>query len=120
MNAVKFKIDENLPIEVADLLRASGHDALTIHDQNMVGDADFQIALICQMEQRALLTLDLDFSDIRAYPPSDHAGIVVLRPQSQGKSTVLDLISKLIPLLQTEPLTGKLWIVQENGLRVRE
>jgi len=35
---MQFKIDENLPIEAADALRASGHDALTIHDQHLVGD----------------------------------------------------------------------------------
>lgn len=43
-----LKIDENLPQEVADMLRAAGHDARTIHDQQMVGDPDCQVALICQ------------------------------------------------------------------------
>ena len=28
-----FKIDENLPIEVADLLRQVGHDAVTIAEK---------------------------------------------------------------------------------------
>jgi Domain of unknown function (DUF5615) len=32
---MRFKIDENLPIEVAELLRAAGHDALTVLDQNL-------------------------------------------------------------------------------------
>ena len=27
---MKFKVDENLPTEVADLLNAAGHDALTV------------------------------------------------------------------------------------------
>jgi uncharacterized protein DUF5615 len=34
---MKFKIDENLPIEAAALLREAGHDALTVHDQNLRG-----------------------------------------------------------------------------------
>jgi predicted nuclease of predicted toxin-antitoxin system len=34
---MKFKIDENLPIEAAALLREAGHDALIVHDQNLRG-----------------------------------------------------------------------------------
>jgi predicted nuclease of predicted toxin-antitoxin system len=30
---MRFKVDENLPIEVADLLTAAGHDAATVNDQ---------------------------------------------------------------------------------------
>jgi len=34
---------------------------------------------VCRREGRVLITLDLDFSNILSYPPSDFAGIVVLR-----------------------------------------
>ncbi len=117
---MQFKIDENLPIEAAESLRNARHDALTIHDQQMVGDPDPQIAAVCQSEQRAIVTLDLDFSDIRTYPPGEYHGIVVLRPRTQAKAVVLNLVSQLIPLLNTEPLVGNLWILQETGLRIRE
>jgi hypothetical protein len=30
---MRFKVDENLPADVAQLLRAAGHDALTVVDQ---------------------------------------------------------------------------------------
>jgi predicted nuclease of predicted toxin-antitoxin system len=117
---MQFKIDENLPIEAAESLRNASHDALTIHDQQMVGDPDPQIAAVCKSEQRAIVTLDLDFSDIRTYPPGEYHGIVVLRPRTQAKAVVLNLVSQLIPLLDTEPLAGNLWILQETGLRIRE
>ncbi len=117
---MEFKIDENLPIEVAGILRESGHDALTIHDQQMVGNPDPGLALVGQSEGRALITLDLDFADIRAYPPGDHPGIIVLRPRTQSKPSVLKLVVQLLPLIGVEPLPGRLWIVQENGLRIRE
>lgn len=116
---MQFKVDENLPVEAAESLRAAGHDALTLHDQQLVGETDPRVAAVCRSEQRALLTLDLDFSDIRAYPPGDYSGIIVLRPRSQAKGNVLSLIAQFIPLLTSEPLQGNLWIVQENGLRIR-
>ncbi|MFN5947780.1 MAG: DUF5615 family PIN-like protein, partial [Pirellulaceae bacterium] len=30
---MRFKVDENLPIDVAEILRANNHDAMTIFDQ---------------------------------------------------------------------------------------
>jgi Domain of unknown function (DUF5615) len=34
-----FKVDENLPVELAELLRAHGHDAMSVRDQNLGGRA---------------------------------------------------------------------------------
>ena len=34
---MKFKIDENLPVEVAELLREAGHDAATAIEQQLGG-----------------------------------------------------------------------------------
>ena len=66
---MKFKTDENLPVEVVDLLRQAGHDALSVMDQQLAGHPDGDVAAVCQAEQRALVTLDLDFSDIRPIRP---------------------------------------------------
>lgn len=63
---MKFKLDENLPVEAAALLREAGHDALTILDQQMGGQTDDEIIQVCTQEKRALITLDLDFSDIKS------------------------------------------------------
>jgi hypothetical protein len=38
----------------------------------------------CEREDWILLTLDLDFSDIHAYPPEEFPGILVLRPDKTG------------------------------------
>ena len=51
---MRFKTDENLPVEAAGILRDAGHDALTIHDQRMVGDLDKEIAAACRSEQRVI------------------------------------------------------------------
>jgi hypothetical protein len=37
-----------------------------------VGHSDAEIAQVCQREARVLVTMDLDFADIRAYPPQDY------------------------------------------------
>ena len=116
---MNFKIDENLPLEVAQMLQQAGHDAVTVHDQNLIGTSDLKLASICQLEKRAVVTLDTDFADIRAYPPAQFAGLVVLRLKQQDKFYVLPVISRFIKALSAETLEGRLWIVDENKIRIR-
>ncbi len=94
---MKFKIDENLPIEVAEVLLAGGHEADTIHAEHLNGTADSTIAAVCQREGRVLVTLDLDFANVINYPPVEYPGIVVLRPHWQDRDHVTDLVRRNNP-----------------------
>lgn len=116
---MRFKIDENLPLEAAASLQQAGHDATTVHQQGLSGEADNRIASVCQEEALVLVTLDTDFGDIRAYPPSQYSGLIVLRLRTQDKTHVLDVLHRLLPLLTQDPLTHHLWIVEEERVRIR-
>jgi predicted nuclease of predicted toxin-antitoxin system len=45
---MKFKIDENLPVELADILQEAGYDAMTVNQQKLSGEKDPIILNICQ------------------------------------------------------------------------
>ena len=115
---MRVKLDENLPVEAAELLREAGHDAVTVLEQGMGGEPDPNVAAVCQRERRALVTLDTDFADIRTYPPAEHPGLIVLRLRQQDKPHVLDVLRRTLPLMDTEPLDGHLWTVGEERVRV--
>jgi len=114
-----FKLDENLPVEATELFQAAGHDALSVLDQALGGSPDSSLARVCQKEQRAIVTFDLDFSDIRTYPPEAYFGIVVLRLGRQETPYVLKVLERLVPKFDDEPLVNKLWIVGEMSVRIR-
>jgi predicted nuclease of predicted toxin-antitoxin system len=116
---VRFEIDQKLPVEVADALRAAGHDAATVYEESLAGAPDPQVADVARAEGRAILTLDVGFADLRSYPPSEHTGIVILRPAPQDKATVLGLVAGVIRLLEQETLSGRLWIADERRVRIR-
>ncbi|HWR72473.1 MAG TPA: DUF5615 family PIN-like protein [Nitrospirota bacterium] len=40
-----FKIDENLPVEIAELLVQAGHDAKTVNDQEVFGARSINVGL---------------------------------------------------------------------------
>jgi predicted nuclease of predicted toxin-antitoxin system len=117
---MRFKTDENLPSDVAALLVQHGHDAESVWQEKLSGTPDENLASVCQKEQRALLTLDTDFANIRAYPPQNYPGIIVLRIVRQDKPYVLSVVMKVIELLKTESLEKCLWIVDEGRVRIRE
>jgi predicted nuclease of predicted toxin-antitoxin system len=114
-----FKTDENLPVEVTELLRQHQHDALSVQDQQMAGQGDPEVARVCQVEGRALVTCDLDFADIRAYPPEDYHGIIILRRAIQAVSSLLRLMNRALPLIDVEPLDGCIWVVDDHRVRIR-
>lgn len=118
-NQMQFKIDENLPIELAELLVAAGYDAKTVNDEQLQGGKDKILIVKCAEEKRILITLDTDFSNIKAYPPEESQGIIVLRVSTHSKKHILEVFRKTIKSLQKEPVKQNLWIVEEARIRIR-
>lgn len=116
---MRFKVDENLPVEVAAALREAGHDAPTVLDQEAGGMPDTDLAGLVKREGRALVTLDQGFGDIRSHPPGEFSGLVVLRLKRQDKVHLLSVLPKIIATLESEPLDGRVWIVEETRIRIR-
>jgi len=116
---LKLKIDENLPRGCAEILGHGGWQADTVADERLTGAEDSAIAGASQAEARVLVTLDLDFANIRAYPPSEYAGIIVLRSKRQDKHSVLALIQRVALVLANRVPAGELWIVEPDRIRFR-
>ena len=116
---MKFKVDENLPLECASCLRDAGYDAETAGSEKLSGANDAQLFERCQAESRVLITLDLDFANVYSYPPGSSAGIVVLRPRMQDTKALLSLLKRLIPVMAEKPPQRQLWIVEPDRIRYR-
>lgn len=116
---MKFKTDENLPAEVADLLRDEGHDAETVLDEGLGGSPDPPILERVRREGRVLLTMDKGVADIRKYPPENYAGIILLRPRTSGRETVLGLLRRHLDDLVQADLTGRLLVMTDTDIRIR-
>jgi predicted nuclease of predicted toxin-antitoxin system len=116
---MRAKLDESMPNEAAGLLRGAGWECHTVHDEGLGGADDARLASVCRDEDRVLFTLDLDFADIRAYPPVDYLGIVVFRPEKPSRDAVLGLLERALPVLSNEWATNQLWIVEPSRIRTR-
>ena len=66
-----------------------------------------------------LVTLDLDFSDLRAYPIGTHCGIVVLRPLDDSRAATHATLTTLLSAGELDGLRGALAIVTHDLIRIR-
>ena len=56
---MRFKLDENIPLELREVLRVAGHDAQTVLDQGLGGFGDQDIAAACRREGRVIITFNV-------------------------------------------------------------
>ena len=116
---MRFKLDENLPVEVLEDLRAAGHEGDSVHDEGLAGEPDTEILAAAKREGRVLLTLDKGIGDIRTHRPEEYPGIVLFRPASSGRRAALEFIQKHLPRVLELDLAGHLTVVTGTGIRTR-
>ncbi len=114
-----FKVDENLPMEVARILRDRELDAVTVREQQLLGCSDEVLAAVCSSEGRTVVTQDLGFVRVLRSWPVVHAGLIILRPRRSDRSSVIRLARLVSRSLPPRALRGEIWIVNEAGVRVR-
>ena len=116
---MKVKLDENLPAELAELLRGAEFDVSTVTEEGLAGCDDPPVLQAATVEDRILMSFDKDFADIRVYPPGSHAGIVVFRLKDQRWKTLQTPARRFVSTGALKALRRGLAIVDENRVRFR-
>jgi predicted nuclease of predicted toxin-antitoxin system len=118
---MRFLVDANLPRSTVALLARLGHTAEHVRDIGLGDAPDTQIAARAKATGACLITRDLDFADIRAYPPGDYHGLIVLRLSDDA--VVATILNTLERFLGEKELVGQipshLVIVEQDRARFR-
>jgi predicted nuclease of predicted toxin-antitoxin system len=91
-----FFIDESTPAQTVKFLQDLGYEIIKVKDVGLRGAKNSEIFDKAQELGVCLITADLDFGDIRVYPPSSHHGIIVLRVSPKDFSEELVSIHKIL------------------------
>ena len=116
---MKFKLDENLPVELVTDLRRFGHDADTVTGEGLGGAADPAVVDAAFAADRILFTLDKGIANLQRYPISQHAGVVLFRPDTWGRGAVIAFVRERLNKLLEMDLTGRLTVVGPSRIRFR-
>ncbi|MEQ8958070.1 MAG: DUF5615 family PIN-like protein [Coleofasciculus sp. C2-GNP5-27] len=113
------KLDENLSITHAEFLRNKGYDCDRVTDEGLSGEDDEVVWQQACTDGRFFITLDLDFSDIRRFPPGTHPGILLLRSRGGSRQVVLDVLARVVQDYPLTTLAGCLVVADETQTRIR-
>jgi predicted nuclease of predicted toxin-antitoxin system len=116
---VRFKLDENLPVELVTDLRDLGHDADTVADEGLRGAADPAVVDAAFTADRILFTLDKGIANLQRYPIHKNAGVVLFRPDTSGRGAVTAFVRERLHKVLEMGLTGRLTVVGPSRIRFR-
>ncbi len=116
---MRFKVDENLPAVLADLLREFRHEAETSPDEGLTGQEDEAIWAATIASERFLITQDLDFSDVRRFAPGTHPGLLLIRLHHPSRTGIIRRMREVLQTQNMESWKGCLVVVTEHKVRVR-
>jgi predicted nuclease of predicted toxin-antitoxin system len=116
---MKLKLDENISRHLKPVLIGFGHDVLTAADENLLSHPDTEIAKAAKDENRMLLTLDIEFADLRKYPPGSHPGVILFRPLSLSPLSVNAFITDFIRGADLDKLNACVAVVDPIRVRIR-
>ena len=119
MSKPRFLADECTFAQTVRLIQELGFRVERIQDLGMIGAEDSQIFAKAQEMKATLITNDRGFGNIRAYPPSSHHGVIVLKipPNPQEIRRVHEVLRKLLE--NESHFEGTLFIVDASKYRKR-
>lgn len=116
---MKIKLDENLSLHLKPSLVQRGHEVSTAAEEGLLGKLDAEVGAAAKAEERMVLTLDLDFADLRKFPPGAHPGVILFRPRSMGPLAVNRFVLRFVQEVDLARLSRCLAVVEPGRVRVR-
>lgn len=116
---MRFLIDMGLATGVARWLRGRGHDAVHIRAEGLQRLPDPEIFEKAVAEDRIILTVDLDFTEIAALSRGSLTSVVVFRLRNPRAQRVLERLQSILPAVTEALEAGAVVVVEETRHRVR-
>lgn len=104
---IRFYLDENVPIAVADQLQRRGIDAVTVRDLGLLGQSDADHLALAHHAGRVLCTHDADYLDL-AQAGEPHSGIIFGQQHKHGVGNWVGFLELVYNVYSAEVMVGRL------------
>jgi predicted nuclease of predicted toxin-antitoxin system len=120
MNNLRFIADVHISPLTVVALRQQGYDTLRVTDVLPATAPDAEILEFARVENRIVLTQDLDFSALVALGNYVQPSLVTLRLSSAQPNVVSRRLLEVLPDLEQVLIDGSAVTVADNAVRFRK
>jgi predicted nuclease of predicted toxin-antitoxin system len=116
---IRFLSDDDIYPSIVQVLRDLGHDVFDIKEEKLTGIIDDQVYDLAKSQNRILVSMDKDFTNILLYPLGDHSGIIVAKfYRMKIDETAQKFLNAFVKLTEDD-IKGNLVIIDKNKTRIR-
>jgi predicted nuclease of predicted toxin-antitoxin system len=120
MSNLRFVADVHIsPLTVVSL-QTQGYDILRTTDFLPANASDTEILELARVEDRIVITHDLDFSMLVALGIYDQPSLITLRLSSAKPEKVTQRLLEVLPELEQELRDGSALTIDNNSVRIRK
>jgi predicted nuclease of predicted toxin-antitoxin system len=116
---VRFFVDMPLSPELAQWLRAEGHDAVHASGLSMRRTPDSEILQFATRDGRVVITADLDFPRLLASVGSTGPGLILLRGGNYSEAESRDCLRRVLMSIAQAELPKSIVVVDRERIRRR-
>ena len=116
---MNIKLDENLPARLATLLVNLGHDTDTVYSEGLSRAVDSVVWKAAQDARRFFVTQDFDFSDVRAFKPGTHHGLLLVRLRVPSREALAHKIEAIFHTEDVESWQQCFVVATDHKIRIR-
>ncbi|NVL89445.1 MAG: DUF5615 family PIN-like protein [Desulfobacterales bacterium] len=116
---MKILADMHVSPHTVTFLQALGHDAIRISEILPSNSSDTMIVEAARKEHRAVLTQDLDFSEIISLSGESAPSLISLRLSSSRIEFVNSRLQKVLPQISGYVEKGAIIVIEDDRIRVR-
>jgi len=121
--SLRFFADHCISNFIIQALKNAGYEVFRLRDHIPTDSADIVVISQAQKLDSILVSLNGDFANIVAYPPTNYKGIIALQVRNHPE-IIPQLMARLKDYLSAHPdmnhYKGKLLLVEVHRIRVRE
>jgi len=118
---MRFLADMGVSPRCVEWLRAQGHDAVHLYEQNLHRLPDSEVLKKARLEKRILLTMDLDFARILSSLEANNLPLtVIFRLSDQRPQNIQAVLEVIFSTLEQYAEQGNsILSINDNKMRIR-
>jgi predicted nuclease of predicted toxin-antitoxin system len=116
---MRILADMGVDVRVVHWLRQQGYDAIHLLDEGLHRMANGEIFAKAIIENRTIITFDLDFGEIVAFAKGQRVSVILFRLHNTRTSHLIDRLTTVLADSMEALEEGAVVVVEESRHRVR-